>query len=97
MIISSRDIPSKGAPRYATEYVVRGADGQDHRYVAGATDASLDRSIPAGSQIQKKWGQLGYELNGQWQSFPIYFYSATFGAAFFAIFFAAFLQWRSKD
>jgi hypothetical protein len=96
-VVSRQDVPSKGAPRYATEYVVRGADGHDHQYVAGATDASLDRSIPVGSRIQKKWGQLGYELNGKWESFPIYAYSATFGAAFFAIFWAALLQWRSKE
>jgi hypothetical protein len=96
IVISSRDVPSKGAPRYATEYVVRGADGHDDQYVAGATDASLDRSIPVGSNIQKKWGQLGYELNGRWQSFPLYAYAAAFGAACFAIFWAAVLQWRSK-
>jgi hypothetical protein len=96
-VVSSRDVPSKGAPRYATEYVIRGADGHDHQYVAGATDASLDRSLPVGSQIQKKWGQLGYEVNGEWQNFPIYAYSASFGAAFFAFFWAALLQWRSKE
>jgi hypothetical protein len=96
-VVSSRDVPSKGAPRYATEYVVRGADGHDYQYVAGATDASLDRSLPVGSQIQKKRGQLGYEVNGQWRSFPIYFYSAIFGVAFFAIFWAALLQWRFKE
>jgi hypothetical protein len=96
-VISSQDVPSKGAPRYTTEYVVRGADGHDYQYVAGATDASLERSIPVGSHVQKKWGQLGYELNGRWESFPVYAYSATFGAAFFAIFWAALLQWRSNE
>jgi hypothetical protein len=94
-VISSRDVPSKGAPRYITEYIIRSADGHDHQYVAGPTDASLDRSIPIGSQIQKKWGQLGYEVNGQWHQFPLYAYSATFGVAFFAIFWAALLQRRS--
>jgi hypothetical protein len=96
-IISSRDIPDKGAPRYATEYKIRGADGREFQYVAGATDASLERSIPVGSRIVKKWGQLGYELNGKWTSFPLYAYSAIFGFAFFALFWAALLQWRSKE
>jgi hypothetical protein len=97
IVVSSRDVPSKGAPRYATEYVIHGPDGRDVQYVAGATDASLERSIPVGTQIRKRWGQLGYELNGQWESFPIYAYSAIFGAAFFVLFWAAILQWRSRE
>jgi hypothetical protein len=97
VVISSRDEPSKGAPRYTTEYIVRDASGRDARYVAGATDASLDRSIAVDSRIEKKWGQLGYELNGQWRSFPVGFYCAVLGAAFFALFWAALVQWRSQQ
>jgi hypothetical protein len=96
VVVSSRDTPSKGAPRYATEYVVRDANGHETHYVAGATDASLDRSVPVGSRIEKRWGQLGYELNGQWRSFPIAFYSAIMGVAFFAFFWAALVQLRTK-
>jgi hypothetical protein len=96
-IISSRDVPSTGAPRYTTEYVVRSAEGHDFRYRAGATDASLERSIPVGSHITKKWGQLGYQLNGQWESFPIGFYAAMFVVAFAALSRAATLQWRSRE
>lgn len=97
IVVSSRDVPSKGAPKFVTEYVIRGADAREFQYVAGATDASLERSIPVGSQITKKWGELGYHLNGRWVSFPIYFYSAILGAAFFALFRAALLQWRFKE
>jgi len=96
VVVSSRDMPPNGGPRYATEYVVRDDRGHETHYVAGATDGSLERSIPAGSRIEKKWGQLGYRLNGQWRSFPIAFYSAIMGAAFFGLFWAALLQWRGK-
>jgi hypothetical protein len=96
VVVSSRDTPSKGAPRYATEYVIRDASDHDTHYVAGATDASLDRSIPVGSRIEKRWGQLGYELDGQWRSFPVAFYFAIIGGAFFALFWAAFVQWRTR-
>jgi hypothetical protein len=97
VVVSSHDTPSKGAPRYATEYVIRDASGHDIHYGAGASDASLERSIPVGSRIEKKWGQLGYELNGQWRSFPVAFYSAALGAACFVLVMAAFVQWRSKQ
>jgi hypothetical protein len=93
VVVSSRDIPSKGAPRYATEYVVRGEDGRDQAYVAGATDGSLERSLPVGTSIQKKWGELGYEVDGRRVSFPVIFYSAIFGVAFGCLFWA-WLQWR---
>lgn len=95
-VILSHDVPYRGAPRYTTEYVIRGADGHDSQYIAGPTDAYLERSIPVGSQIRKRWGQLGYELNGKWESFPILSYSAIFGVAFGALFWALLLQWRSK-
>jgi hypothetical protein len=45
VVISSRDIPKTRGPRYATEYTLRGPDGQNHIYVAGPTDASLPRSM----------------------------------------------------
>ena len=96
VVVSSRDAPSRGAPRYATEYVIRNANDHDTYYVAGATDASLERSIPVGSRIGKKWGQLGYQLDGQWRSFPVAFYFAIMGAALFALFWAALVQWGAK-
>jgi hypothetical protein len=94
VVISSRDIPSKGAPRYSTEYVVRDASGADHRYVAGATDASLERSLPIGADIKKEWGSLDYEVNGKKIRFPTYFYSAMCGVALFSLLWGAVL-WRS--
>jgi len=81
-------------PRYGTEYVIRDASGHDTHYVAGATDASLDRSIPVGSRIEKKWGQLGYALDGEWQSFPVVFYEAAMGLAVFLLYRAALVQCR---
>jgi hypothetical protein len=53
VVVSSRDIPSTGAPRYATEYTLRGPDGRESLYVAGATDASLPRSMPVGTSLKK--------------------------------------------
>ncbi len=74
-VIEARDVPSSTTPRYATEYVVRGSDGRDRSYVAGATDASLDRSLPVGTRINKVRGQLDYERDGVIIKFPSGFYA----------------------
>jgi hypothetical protein len=95
VVISSRDVPSKGAPRYGTEYVIRGSNGQEQRYDAGATDGSLERSMPVGTRIRKEWGDVGYEANGQWISFPIAFYAAIFGVASGCLLWAT-LLWRAS-
>jgi hypothetical protein len=96
VIVSSRDFPEKGAPRYRTEYVIRDAGGRDLRYIAGATDGSLERSLPVGTRIRKEWGELDYEVNGRRIGFPTYFYSAIFGVALFCLLSGAW-QWRSAD
>jgi len=81
-VIASRDEPSKAAPRYATYYTLRGDDGKQSEYVAGATDASLERSLPAGTRISKKAGALGYWINGRRVDFPLLFYTIP---AFFSL------------
>jgi hypothetical protein len=96
VVISSRDVPATGAPRYVTDYLIRGQDGQDRTYVAGPTDGSLERSIPVGAHIRKQWGQVGYEVNGMRIGFPVAFYSATFGAAACLAFFAFGAWWRER-
>jgi len=75
VVISSKDIPSTGAPRYVTDYVFRSSNGKNCTYVAGSTDASLPRSMPVGTQIKKQRWSLFYERNGEWYSFPFVFYS----------------------
>jgi hypothetical protein len=95
VIIVSQDHPSKGASRYGTEYLVRSADGKEKRYVAGATDASLERSLPVGTHIHKVWGQFGYEINDRWISFPLAVYSAMMGIALFCIVWAV-VRWREE-
>jgi hypothetical protein len=95
VIVSSRDVPSKGAPRYATEYVIRGPDGQAHTYVAGPTDSSLERSMPIGTRVHKERWKLGYERDGHQVSFPIEFYSAILGIALACLLWAV-LQWRLR-
>jgi hypothetical protein len=95
VVTSSRDVPSKGV----TEYVVRDASGADHRYVAGATDASLERSLPVGTDIRKEWGSLDYEVNGKKIRFPTPFYSAVCGAALFSLLWGAvlwFFAWKRE-
>ena len=95
VVTSSQDVPSRGV----TEYVVRDASGTDHRYVAGATDASLARSLPVGTDIRKEWGRLDYEVNGKTIRFPIYFYSAVCGAALFSLLWGAvlwLLAWKRE-
>jgi hypothetical protein len=96
VVVSSRDMPANRESRYATEYVVREDGGHETHYVAGASDASLERSIPVGSRIEKKWGQLGCRLNGHWRSFLIASYSAIMGAAFFTPFWPVLVQWRAR-
>jgi len=95
VIVSSRDVPATGRPRYATEYVIRGSDGQERSYTAGATDASLPRSMPVGTQLRKAKWQLSYVRNGETiNDFPLAFYSGIFGIAL-ALIVWALLQWRA--
>ena len=74
VVIASRDVPSTGAPRYATEYTVRNADGKEQVFWAGATDGSLARSMPVGTRIRKERWRLDYERDGQQEGFPYLFY-----------------------
>ena len=53
-ILSTRDYPSTGVPRYVSCYQLRTLDGKVISYTAGATDASLPRSLRAGTTIVKK-------------------------------------------
>jgi hypothetical protein len=64
-VIASRDDPATGAPRYVTEYVLRGNDGSQFSYVAGPTDGSLPRSMPIGTKVKKIAWHVNYERNGQ--------------------------------
>ena len=73
-VVSSQDVPQKGVPRYATNYVFWRADGEEQSYTAGATDASIERSIPVGAHVRKLWGRLDYEIDGRPVAFPIAFY-----------------------
>ena len=82
VVISSRDIPKTRGPRYATEYTLRGPNGQNQIYVAGPTDASLPRSMPVGTYLKKDRWHLDYERNKQRvDDFPIFFYEAVLGIA----------------
>jgi hypothetical protein len=74
-VTSSQDVPATGASRYVTEYIIQGLDGQTQAYLAGPTDASLQRSLPVGTHIHKKRGELGYEVDGRWIAFPMASYS----------------------
>jgi hypothetical protein len=95
VIVSSKDLPSTGSPRYSTEYVIRDTAGRDHSYVAGATDASLERSLRVGSRISKQWGRLDYNVDGKTVRFPTYPYSAVLGVAVFCLLWGA-VQCRSS-
>src|SRR4029453_1988587 len=81
VIVASRDVPSTGAPRYATEYTVRGADGKEQLFWAGPTNGSLPRSMPVGTHIRKERWHLEYERDGRPQGFPYIFYSSVLGVA----------------
>lgn len=74
IIVASRDTPSTGAPRYATEYTVRSSDGNTIVFWAGPTDGSLPRSMPVGTHILKKKWHLDFERDGRREGFPYIFY-----------------------
>jgi hypothetical protein len=94
VVVSRRDIPSTGAPRYATEYTVRGPDGRESIYTAGATDASLPRSMPVGTSLKKRRWHLDYEKNGQRvDDFGVYFYSLVLGVGLGFVTWSV-LRWR---
>jgi hypothetical protein len=75
-VILANDKPTTGAPRYATFYTLKDSNGKLTEYIAGATDASLPRSMPIGTSLHKARWELGYERNGTWvnaYSFTFYF------------------------
>jgi hypothetical protein len=84
-IIASTDSPAGRGPRYSTIYELRSDDGRTIRYVAGATDASIERSLPAGVYLLKKRWQLGYQIDRSRVAFPVRFYAVAllFGATVF--------------
>jgi len=93
VIIASRDFPATGAPRYATEYTIRGVDGKDRVYVAGATDGSLERSMSVGTRIRKLPWHLDYERDGKRVRFPTPFYAMTLGIALALVIWGAAHLW----
>lgn len=96
VVTSSRDIPATRGPRYATEYTLRGPDGQDHIYVAGPTDASLPRSMPVGTYLKKRRWHLYFERNEQRvDDFPLFFYQVALGIALGCVVLSAIL-WRGR-
>jgi hypothetical protein len=96
VIVASRDFPATGAPRYATEYTIRGADGKDRVYVAGATDASLERSMSVGTRIRKLPWHLDYERDGTRVRFPTPFYATILGIALGLVIWGTAHLWPSR-
>ena len=96
-VVASDDEYSPIAPaRYGTRYTLRADDGREIHYTAGATDASLARSFPIGTRIDKEKWQLGYQVNGRWVPFPVVPYLLTLGAALIALLVGAYRwpAWR---
>ena len=96
VVVSRRDIPSTGAPRYATEYTLRGPDGHESIYTAGPTDASLPRSMPIGTFLKKRRWHLDYEKNGQRvDDFGVFFYGVVSAAGLRSVIWSL-LSWRRQ-
>jgi hypothetical protein len=93
-VISSVDRPAKNAPRYFSEYVVKSDAGLDQTYIAGPTDASLQRSLPVGTRVVKNRGELSYEINGSLVEFPKYFYGGVLAFAMITILAAMMMIFR---
>src|SRR5713101_5616535 len=70
IVVASRDVPSTGAPRYATEYTIRGPDGKEQVFRAGPTDGSLPRSMPVGTNIRKERWHNDLERDGRREGIP---------------------------
>jgi hypothetical protein len=66
IVVSSQDVPAKGAPQYETYYVVKKSDGSMINYVAGPAITSLPRSMPIGTVIRKIRGETRYQIDGHW-------------------------------
>ncbi|MDE2290843.1 MAG: hypothetical protein KGL53_02065 [Elusimicrobia bacterium] len=81
-IVTSRDVPAKGAPRYATQYTLREPDETVTEFWSGATDASLARSMPVGTKVDKQRWRLDYKMDGRLVAFPIIFYAIVLGIGF---------------
>jgi len=81
-VTSSTDLPDRRAARYATDYTISSPDGHESTYTAGATDASLARSLPLGTKIIKRRWELGYFVDGRWIAFPMYFYGPVLALGF---------------
>jgi hypothetical protein len=97
IIVAARDVPSTGAPRYATEYTVRGPAGNEEVFWAGPTDGSLPRSMPVGTRIRKERWELGYERDGKLEGFPYIFYGVVLGIALSLVVWGILiLRWRWK-
>jgi hypothetical protein len=96
-VTSSVEIPpSWYSHGTGTAYVIRGPDGSEQRYTAGATDASLPQHIPVGTSIEKvKWEtsflENGARVDEGWQ----YSRSTRLGIAL-CVFIWSFSEWRSR-
>lgn len=99
VVISRQIIPRQWYSHgTSTIYVVRGPDGIDHQYVAGATDASLPRNIPVGAYLTKHQWELSYLLNGKRiDDFPRVFYSVTSGIALACLLWGGLLWMRGRE
>ncbi len=93
-VVTSRHEPSKGAPRYASHYQIKSPDGHLETYIAGATDASLERGLPEGTRIHKDRWSLGYQINEQWVAFPVLFYATVLAIGMLCIG-TGVLRWRA--
>jgi hypothetical protein len=90
-VISSRTTTGN---RPGTYYVIRGENGKEFQYVAGATDMSLPRRLPEGTNIKKKKFELSWQLNGNTvKDFPLNFYLGACGIGLMLGYWG-FFQWR---
>jgi hypothetical protein len=95
VIVSSQEITSTTRPYHATRYMIRGVDGREQIYTTGATDATLPRSMPVGTQLRKEQRELSFMRNGERvNDFPLAFYSTVFGIALGCVVWS-FLQWHA--
>jgi hypothetical protein len=97
-VISSIDRPATGAPRYSTEYILRGPDGQSRHYIAGPTYGFLPRSMPVGTRIKKQRWRLDYERNGRVvNDFAVGFTALILGIALALIYWSITLWYEQRQ
>lgn len=84
--------------RCSTVYLTQNSTSSTSKYIAGSTDASLQRYLPIGTKIEKLKWQLNYKINEKVvNDFPIGFYGGVLTFCITALGFGIYKEFKSKN